>query len=90
LTRSHGLSQAKPKQGQGQTPWPWPGKSKAKAKQSQAKAMASGQSQASTSLVSIPHDNGYTISIVEKLEDLVTIIFLPLVVRARACLSKET
>ena len=27
----------------------------------------------------IPHDNGYTISIVEKLEDLVTIILLPLV-----------
>ena len=35
----------------------------------------------------IPHDNGYSISIVAKLEDLVTIIFLPLV---GACLSKET
>ena len=35
----------------------------------------------------IPHDNGYTISIVEKLEDLVIIILLPLVC---ACLSKET
>jgi Kef-type K+ transport system membrane component KefB len=34
----------------------------------------------------VPHDNGYAISIVEKLEDLVTIVFLPLV---RPCVSKE-
>jgi hypothetical protein len=27
----------------------------------------------------MPHDNGYAIALVEKLEDLVTIIFLPLV-----------
>ena len=27
----------------------------------------------------IPHDNGFAISIVEKLEDLVSITFLPLV-----------
>lgn len=27
----------------------------------------------------IPHDNGYAISIVEKIEDLVTILFLPIV-----------
>ena len=34
----------------------------------------------------IPHDNGYSISIVEKLEDLVTIILLPLV---RTCQKKH-
>ena len=27
----------------------------------------------------IPHDNGFAISIVEKLEDFVTLLFLPLV-----------
>ena len=32
----------------------------------------------------IPHDNGYTISITEKLENLVTIIFLPLVRATRS------
>jgi hypothetical protein len=27
----------------------------------------------------IPHENGYAIAMVEKLEDLVTIVFLPIV-----------
>ena len=31
----------------------------------------------------IPHENGYAIAVVEKLEDLVSIIFLPLVSRFR-------
>lgn len=38
----------------------------------------------------IPHDNGYAISITEKLEDLVTIIFLPLVRHCDENLKKCT
>lgn len=36
----------------------------------------------------VPHDNGFAIAIVEKIEDLVSILFLPIVGSIRSSVSQ--